>query len=364
MKIVHIVGARPNFMKIAPLLQALEARAGVENILVHTGQHYDHGMSGSFFEDLGIGEPDLNLGVGSGSHAEQTAAVMTAIEPVLRDTEPDLLVVVGDVNSTIAAALTAAKLHIPVAHVEAGLRSRDREMPEEINRILTDQLSELLLTPSPDADENLLAEGIAKERIHLVGNIMIDTLLAQLPKALAEHPVGKFGVEVGSFALVTLHRPSNVDVPEQLVAIVTALEEIATRMKVLLPIHPRTAKRLEESALSFQNVTVIPPVGYREMIALQDGAAVVLTDSGGVQEETTVLGTPCLTLRSTTERPITIEEGTNRLVPIRSVERILEAFDEAVAVADEPRRPKLWDGKTAERIADVFQRWHEARTGD
>jgi len=364
MKIVHIVGARPNFMKIAPLLDELDSRQGIQNLLIHTGQHYDHGMSASFFEDLGIREPDQNLGVGSGTHATQTAAVMTEIEGVLQEEQPDLLVVVGDVNSTLAATLTAVKLHIPVAHVEAGLRSRDRSMPEEINRILTDQVADFLLTPSPEADENLVAEGIPQERIHRVGNIMIDTLLSQLPRAREKFRLEERKLNPEDYALVTLHRPSNVDDPEQLSEILGALEIIASELRVLFPVHPRTAQRMKEFGLEFDRVEAMDPVGYLEMIALQDGAAVVLTDSGGIQEETTVLGTPCVTLRSTTERPITVTEGTNRLVPIRSQENILRGFREALVDERPLSRPDLWDGQTSQRIADIFEAWHGGRRFD
>jgi UDP-N-acetylglucosamine 2-epimerase (non-hydrolysing) len=355
--LLHVVGARPNFMKMAPLLAELDARGGFRNVLVHTGQHYDRRMSAAFFDDLGIQAPDHNLGVGSGSHAVQTASVMKGMESVLEKEAPDLVVVVGDVNSTLAAALTAAKLNVPVAHVEAGLRSGDRSMPEELNRILTDQLSQLLLTPSPDADVRLREEGIPDERIHLVGNVMIDSLFRRLGAARALGMPGRLKVEPGRFVLATLHRPSNVDHPEQLREIFLALDEIAGEMPVVLPLHPRTATNAERFGLRLERVAVRPPLGYLEMIGLMEQAAVVLTDSGGIQEETTALGVPCLTLRSSTERPITITEGTNRLVPIRTRDRIAAAFDEALHSSTKGRCPAFWDGRAAIRIADVVADW-------
>lgn len=356
---LHVVGARPNFMKIAPLMRALGDRSGAGQVLVHTGQHYDHEMSRAFFRDLGIPEPDRNLGIGSGSHAEQTAGVMTAIEPVIGEVEPDCLVVVGDVNSTVAAAFTATKLHVPVAHVEAGLRSGDRSMPEEVNRLLTDQIAEFLLTPSRDADENLRREGIPEDRIHFVGNIMIDSLEASLPRARELNVVEDFGLEPGAYAVATLHRPSNVDRKDQLAEILEAFAEMAEEVPVVFPVHPRTEERMERFGIRPGGVTYTAPVSYLEMLALMDSAAVVLTDSGGIQEETTALGVPCLTLRDSTERPVTLTEGTNRLVPERSREAVVTAFREALGAGagrgnDSTRRPELWDGRTAERIADVL----------
>lgn len=354
--LVHVVGARPNFMKIAPLLRALDAR-GWTNTLVHTGQHYDREMSASFFDDLDIRAPDENLGVGSGSHATQTAAVLVGMEDVLLRLRPDLVVVVGDVNSTVAAALAAVKLHIPVAHVEAGLRSGDRRMPEEINRILTDQLSALCLTPSRDADVNLAREGIEASRIHFVGNIMIDSLRYSVGRADAPLTLRRQGVAAGEYGLVTLHRPSNVDDPDTLAGILDALETIGRERPLLFPAHPRTRARLEALGRSLEDVRVIDPLPYLDMVGLLQHAAVILTDSGGLQEESTALGVPCLTLRSTTERPITITEGTNVLVPDRSTAAILKAYAELGAPGGARRLPEGWDGRTAERIGDVFARW-------
>jgi UDP-N-acetylglucosamine 2-epimerase (non-hydrolysing) len=356
-RFLHVVGARPNFMKIAPLLRVLDARPGWENVLVHTGQHYDHQMSASFFRDLDMREPDVNLGVGSGSHGAQTAAVLSGMETVLNDHRPDLLVVVGDVNSTVAAALAAVKLLIPVAHVEAGLRSGDRRMPEEINRILTDQLAALCLTPSRDADENLAREGIGPDRIRFVGNIMIDSLLASVRRADAPAILAEHGVEPRGYGLVTLHRPSNVDEPHVLEGILRALDEIARERPLLFPAHPRTRERLATLDYAPRHLRLIDPVSYLHMMALLDNAALVLTDSGGLQEETTALGVPCFTLRSSTERPITITEGTNVLVPDRSAESILRAVRERPIETLERRAPEGWDGRTAERIADVFETW-------
>lgn len=349
-RLLHVVGARPNFMKIAPVLRTLESDGRTENVLLHTGQHYDDAMSDAFFRDLDIREPNIHLDVGSGTHGKMTAHVLERTEEVLLEGRWDYVVVVGDVNSTIAAALAAVKLGIPVAHVEAGLRSRDRAMPEEINRILTDQISELLLTPSRDGDANLLAEGIPEERIVFVGNVMIDTLLHTLDRS-RDTPLPFEGLEHGRYVVATLHRPSNVDDAEQLGEILSALETIAEDVDVVFPMHPRTAKSLDAHGLSLERVRRGPPVGYKEMLALQAHAGAVLTDSGGMQEETTVLGVPCLTLRSTTERPITIDEGTNRLVPVRSREKILEAFSECWGRDTTGRRPEGWDGKASERIA-------------
>lgn len=357
--LLHVVGARPNFMKIAPLLRAAGCRDGWRSVLLHTGQHYDDEMAGAIFRDLEIPRPDVDLGVGSGTHAQQTAAVMTGIEPVLEEVAPDLVVVVGDVNSTLAAALTAAKRHIPVAHVEAGLRSRDRTMPEELNRILTDQLSALCLTPSREAGDNLRAEGIEADRIRFVGNVMIDTLLHALPRAVALGAPTRHGVERGAYAVLTLHRPGNVDDPAMLREILAAIDDVATRMPVVFPVHPRTRSRLETAGWSpSAAVRLVDPVGYLEMVSLMEASAVMLTDSGGLQEETTALGVPCLTLRPSTERPVTITEGTNRLVPTRSREAIVAAFDEAVGDASrKARRPEGWDGHAAERCMEAVAEW-------
>jgi UDP-N-acetylglucosamine 2-epimerase (non-hydrolysing) len=346
-------------MKIAPLLRSMDARQGWTNILVHTGQHYDRDMSGSFFRDLDIREPDLNLGVGSGSHAAQTAAVLTGMESALEQFDPDLLIVVGDVNSTVAAALAAVKLHIPVAHVEAGLRSRDRNMPEEINRLLTDQLSALCLTPSREGSDNLHREGIADDRIHFVGNIMIDSLLFSLERADTAGALKRHELEPDRYGLVTLHRPSNVDDPETLRGIVEALDEIGRDLPLLFPAHPRTRKALASLGYTPRHVRVIEPVTYLDMVSLLKHAAVVLTDSGGLQEESTALGVPCFTLRSTTERPITVTEGTNTLVTDRSRGSILAAFAGRAGKEGRPRIPEGWDGRTADRIADVIAGWLE-----
>ena len=357
--VLHVVGARPNFMKVAPVMRALDARKGFRSILVHTGQHYDAQMSASFFDDLQIPAPDLNLGVGSGSHGAQTAAVMSALEPHLIAESPDVVLVVGDVNSTIAAALTAAKLNIPVAHVEAGLRSGDRSMPEEINRVLTDQVAELCLTPSPDAADNLQREGIPSGRIHFVGNVMVDSLVWHLPRARELAVPAEMGLERGRYVVVTLHRPSNVDQRETLLGIVEALDEIAAKVPVIFPVHPRTAARLDGFGIPLRNVRTVEPMGYVSMLGLLEGAGSVITDSGGVQEETTVLGVPCLTLRDSTERPVTLSLGTNRLVPDRSRASILEAFGQAWGSPTEGRRPELWDGAAAERIVDVLGAWRD-----
>lgn len=354
--LLHVVGARPNFMKIAPLLRIADCEPGWTNVLVHTGQHYDDGMSAAFFRDLGIRAPDESLGVGSGSHAMQTARVLTEMERVVIERRPDLVVVVGDVNSTLAAALAAAKLQVDVAHVEAGLRSGDRSMPEELNRILTDQIAQFCLTPSRDANENLRREGISDERIFFVGNIMIDSLLVAIERARTLSVRKDLKLPDSQYVLVTLHRPSNVDDLEQLEEILSALRTIARERPVVFPMHPRTRARIVASGLDTSGICVMEPVGYLESLNLQDGAAVVLTDSGGLQEETTVLGIPCLTLRESTERPVTVSEGTNRLVPLRTRERILDAFGEAVRMERSPRRPEGWDGRTAERIVDIFRR--------
>lgn len=355
--VLHVVGARPNFMKIAPVLRALERRPGFRNVLVHTGQHYDDAMSRAFFEDLGIPDADVDLGVGSGTHAVQTAEVLRDIEPVLLREAPDLVMVVGDVNSTLAGALAAVKLGIPVAHLEAGLRSRDRKMPEEINRLLTDQMADLCLTPSRDGDRNLAAEGVPPERIRFVGNVMIDTLLRVLPDVSGAAPEAVRALPEGGYVLVTLHRPSNVDDPAVLRGIVRALERIARDVPVVLPVHPRTRKRMEEAGLAFDRVRALEPLGYRAMLASMARAGMVMTDSGGIQEETTVLGVRCLTLRANTERPITVHEGTNELVPDRSEEAVVEAFHRHWGRPVEPRRPEGWDGRAAERVADAIEAW-------
>ncbi len=356
-RLLHVVGARPNFMKIAPVLRALEDAEATDNVLMHSGQHYDQSMSGAFFSDLAMREPDVNLGVGSGTHGVQTAEVLRGTEEILMDGRWDYVVVVGDVNSTLAAALAAVKLGIPVAHVEAGLRSRDRQMPEEINRILTDQISSLCLTPSRDADVNLADEGIEPHRIAFVGNVMIDSLRRTLETSRSGPSIVP-DLKPGHYVLATLHRPSNVDDPLRLREIVTALERIALEVPVVFPVHPRTEKALRSAKIQVNaRVRVMDPVGYRDVLRLQADAGLVMTDSGGMQEETTVLGVPCLTLRSSTERPVTITEGTNRLVPERTTEAILAAFEEAWGRDSHPRTPEGWDGKAGERIR---ARLHEA----
>ncbi|HET8655857.1 MAG TPA: UDP-N-acetylglucosamine 2-epimerase (non-hydrolyzing) [Longimicrobiaceae bacterium] len=364
MRALVVAGARPNFMKVAPILRALSA-AGDEGVLVHTGQHYDARMSDAFFQDLSLPEPDYHLGVGSGSHAQQTARVMEAFEPVLEEVRPEWVVVVGDVNSTLACALVASKkkeaLGCKIAHVEAGLRSRDWRMPEEVNRVLTDRLSDLLLTPSRDAHPNLLAEGIPAERAVFVGNVMIDTLHHQLPKARALGVPGRLGLLRGGYVAATLHRPSNVDEPETLARLLEACGEISRELPVVLPLHPRTRKNAEAFGLDghLERLTVLEPLGYSEMLSLTDGSALVLTDSGGLQEETTALGVPCVTLREQTERPVTVSEGTNRLVAWPpTVAGVLESVAAARAQgrsAPGERGPEGWDGRAAERIVEALR---------
>lgn len=351
MRILCVVGARPNYMKIKPVVDACE-RENLEVALVHTGQHYDPSMNDVFFEDLGIRPPDRHLNVGSGSHAAQTAKIMLAFEPVVKDLRPDAVVVVGDVNSTVACALVAAKEGALVAHVEAGLRSRDWEMPEEINRVVTDRMSDYLFAPSPDAVENLVSEGYRDDQIHLVGNVMVDSLLTNLPRTRDRTTLADQSLVPKAYGLVTLHRPSNVDRPEALRALLRAFGQISEHLPLLFPAHPRTAARLAAQEVP-SGLRVIEPVGYLDFLALQAGARVVLTDSGGIQEETTVLGVPCLTLRKTTERPITIQEGTNQLVGT-DPERIVTITREVIKDGVRPRRPKLWDGKAGERIARVL----------
>jgi UDP-N-acetylglucosamine 2-epimerase (non-hydrolysing) len=357
--LLHVVGARPNFMKVAPVLHAGNRLQGLRQFLVHTGQHYDPAMSDRFFTDLGLPQPDVNLGVGSATHAVQTARIMLEFEPVLDRLRPDWVVVYGDVNSTVACALVASKKGIRVAHVEAGLRSRDRTMPEEINRLLTDQLADLCLTPSRDGDANLLAEGIPSEKIRLVGNVMVDTLL-RLRNTARDLRVGeKMGVSGKPYAFCTFHRPSNVDRPEPLAEILGALDDVAATMPVIFPIHPRTKQRITEFGLEHlaRRITLLDPLGYLETVSLVDGCVLVLTDSGGLQEETTVLGVPCLTARANTERPITVTEGTNRLIPSErkaigvAVTDVLQRRAQGVF---QPSRPEGWDGHAGERIITLL----------
>ncbi|MGQ0702412.1 MAG: non-hydrolyzing UDP-N-acetylglucosamine 2-epimerase [Gemmatimonadales bacterium] len=357
MKLLHVVGARPNFMKVAPVLRAAGRAGGFAQTLVHTGQHYDASMSDAFFRDLELPEPDVNLEVGSGTHAEQTARIMLGFEPVLLRYRPDWVLVYGDVNSTLAASLVAAKLVTKVAHVEAGLRSRDRTMPEEYNRLLTDQIADLCLTPSRDADRNLLGEGIPAGRIRMVGNVMVDTLLWLLDKARTLRMPERVGLAGRPYAFVTLHRPSNVDDPAVLDELLRALEDLGSRMPVLFAIHPRTRQRIQDFRLAPPNgrVRLTDPLGYLEAVSLVERAAVVLTDSGGLQEETTVLGVPCLTARANTERPITVTEGTNRLVASTRA-AIGTALDEVLSAKEEglfrPGRPEGWDGHASQRIVE------------
>jgi UDP-N-acetylglucosamine 2-epimerase (non-hydrolysing) len=358
MKILSVVGTRPNFMKVGPIQAALaEHPDEFSTVLVHTGQHYDATMSDIFFEELGIGEPDHLLDVGSGTHAQQTARVMERLEPVLEAEQPDLVLVPGDVNSTLAAALAAAKLEIPVGHVEAGLRSFDRSMPEEINRVLTDQVSEMLFTHSPEAEEYLLAEGRKPENIHYVGNTMIDTLVALRPRIEAAGSMAARGLEPGNFVLVTLHRPALVDGP-MLADAVDQLARLAREMPVFFPAHPRTRKAIERLGLEIPaGLEIVEPLGYLEFLGLLSGAAAVLTDSGGIQEEATFLGIPCATLRDNTERPVTVSMGTNVLLGLRP-DRIAEvpALIEEVR-GREATVPPLWDGSAASRIVEVVREW-------
>jgi UDP-N-acetylglucosamine 2-epimerase (non-hydrolysing) len=362
LKVINVAGARPNFMKVAPIVAAMKRRSGeFQSVLVHTGQHYDARMSEAFFRDLGMPEPDVDLGVGSASHAVQTAGVIQAFEPYVINEKPDWVIVVGDVNSTVACALVCAKLGVKVAHVEAGLRSRDRTMPEEINRILTDQIAELLLTPSPDANENLRAEGIPEERIRFVGNIMIDSLFANLERSQNSQVLSELNLRPRGYAALTLHRPSNVDEKGAFARILDALEEISQRVPIIFPAHPRTRRMIDELGLTertekIRNLMLIDPLGYLDFLNLVSKATLVLTDSGGIQEETTVLGIPCITLRENTERPITVEMGTNTLAGT-DTDRIVAVANRAL---DNPpdqlnlRVPPLWDGKTADRILDAL----------
>ncbi len=363
-RILCVVGARPNFMKIAPIMRAFNAPdSGLQASLVHTGQHYDAAMKHAFFEQLHIPEPDVDLGVGSGTHAEQTAQIMLKFEPVLDAQRPAAVLVVGDVNSTIACALVAVKKGIPVIHVEAGLRSGDRGMPEEINRILTDQLSDLLFTTEASAADNLEREGISRDKVHFVGNVMIDTLHYNLASATpSAHTLAKAGASfTQGYGLLTLHRPSNVDDATVLRRLLTELAGISRETPLVFPVHPRTRARIGEAGLdallSDANILLLPPQGYLEMLGLMRDARMVLTDSGGIQEETTALGVPCITLRESTERPITVAQGTNTIVGTDAA-AIRKAYREVMDVGGKAgRQPQHWDGQTAQRIAAILARW-------
>ncbi len=366
MKVALVCGARPNFMKIAPLMRAIEKHNAssktnlIEPLLVHTGQHYDYEMFQVFFQDLELPQPDIYLGVGSGTHAEQTGKIVIEFEQVLFKEKPDLVVVVGDVNSTLAAALAAVKLHIPVAHVEAGLRSYDRTMPEEINRLLTDVISDYLFTPSPDADENLKREGVADKKIFFVGNIMVDSLLYNTEKAERSQILTRLSLDKGNYAVLTLHRPSNVDKKESLLQIIQALQEISQRIPVVFPAHPRTRKSIEGFGLikffEDEHIRFIKPLGYLDFLKLEMNARLVMTDSGGIEPETTVLGIPCLTLLDATGWKETENQGTNILVGNDSQKLIKEAFRILDGKTKKGSIPELWDGKTAERIVGIIVR--------
>jgi len=359
-KIICVCGARPNFMKVSPIIRAFEANGNFQTLLVHTGQHYDKNMSKLFFDELGIPKPDINLEVGSDSHAAQTAEIMKRFEPIVLDFRPDYVLVVGDVNSTIACGLVAVKLGVKLIHVEAGLRSFDRAMPEEINRILTDSISDLLFVTEQSGIDNLKKEGINSEKVHFVGNVMIDTLMANHDRAQSSNVLTRLGLSAKQYAVITLHRPSNVDDMEKFGEIITAFETIEKDMKLVFPIHPRTRDNIKGSKLESQievmdNLLLIEPVGYLDFLSLMSNAALVLTDSGGIQEETTILGVPCMTLRESTERPVTITEGTNRLVHITAND-ILQSYREIRC--DEKEKtynvPELWDGKAAYRITRII----------
>ncbi len=360
LRIVNVVGARPNLMKIAPIMEAYRLFPEIEPVLIHTGQHYDPNMNQLFFEQLGISRPEVNLGVGSGKHGAQTAAIMQAFEPVLEAHGADAVVVVGDVNGTMACGLVAAKMGIPLVHVEAGLRSFDRTMPEEVNRIVTDSISDFLLCSEESGVVNLQNEGVDSDRIHFVGNVMIDALLHHREHADRSTILSQTGVEKEAFALVTLHRPSNVDDREILDGLIGVLEYVGRQLPVVFPLHPRTKNSLDRfdlmDKLASANIKLLPPLGYLDFLKLTSDARIVLTDSGGIQEETTVLGVPCLTLRHNTERPVTVELGTNRVVG-NDPDTVMEAFDKTMAVKKtKPAPPPLWDGKAASRIVEILAR--------
>ncbi|MDZ7319374.1 MAG: UDP-N-acetylglucosamine 2-epimerase (non-hydrolyzing) [candidate division KSB1 bacterium] len=359
-KVMNVVGARPNFMKIAPIHRLMLQSQRLEPLLVHTGQHYDKVMSKVFFEELEIPPPDIDLGVGSGTHAQQTAAVMVQLEKMMQERRPGLVLVVGDVNSTMAAALVASKLGIPLAHVEAGLRSFDRSMPEEINRLVTDALADFLFVTEESGRINLLNEGVASDRIHFVGNVMIDSLLHYLPKAKQSGILAQLGLSPQSYALLTLHRPSNVDNGDIFGEILAALEKIAQRIPIVFPIHPRSRKMLAQFEFGprvkqMRHLILIDPVGYLDFLNLMQHARLVLTDSGGIQEETTVLGIPCLTLRQNTERPVTVTLGTNVLVGMDASRIVYESFNILEGHCKKGQIPPLWDGQAAQRIVSILE---------
>ena len=360
-KLMCVVGARPNFMKIAPIISSLQHHSTMTPYLVHTGQHYDAAMKDAFFDQLGIPKPDVDLEVGSGSHAVQTAQIMQRFEPVLDKENPLAVLVVGDVNSTIACGLVAVKKHVPVIHVEAGLRSFDRMMPEEINRVLTDQVSDLLFTTEQAAKMNLLREGIDEDKIHFVGNVMIDALLNNVEKAVpAATTLNRYNVEnISDYGVLTLHRPANVDNPNVLKGLLDTLIEISQQLPIIFPLHPRTKGKIEsfglENALTQANIIITPPLGYLEMLGLVKSAKLVLTDSGGLQEETTALGVPCVTLRENTERPITVTEGTNTIVG-SDPDKIHTCVADILSTGGKCGRiPALWDGRAAERIVKIIE---------
>lgn len=359
-KIICVCGARPNFMKVAPIMQAFEAAGNFETLLVHTGQHYDENMSRLFFDDLGIPRPDINLEVGSASHAVQTGEIMKRFEPAVLDFKPDYVLVVGDVNSTIACGLVAVKLGVKLIHVEAGLRSFDWTMPEEINRILTDRISDLLFVTEQSGLDNLAKEGIDSDKVHFVGNVMIDTLMANRERAKKSDILGRLGLKEKGYAAITLHRPSNVDDLNKFAEIIAAFEEIQKEIKLVFPMHPRTRSNIKGSELerrieAMSNFILLEPVGYLDFLCLMSNAALVITDSGGIQEETTILGVPCMTLRENTERPVTITEGTNHLAHI-TTDDILKNYREIRdgGTGNSYGVPKLWDGKAAGRIATII----------
>jgi UDP-N-acetylglucosamine 2-epimerase (non-hydrolysing) len=353
--ITCVVGARPNFIKIAAILREFGRRPEINPFLIHTGQHFSPEMSATFFEDLDIPQPDLNLEIGPGSPTVQTAEMMKGLEAALMNQRPDLVLVVGDVNSTLAAALVAPKLGVPLAHVEAGLRSFDRSMPEELNRVLTDAVSDYLFVSEPSGLGNLRREGVPDSKVFFTGNVMIDTLLRFRDRAMQSDILDRMGVEPGKYALVTLHRPGNVDDPERLSALTQMLMRLSTHLPVVFPVHPRTRQKLPPIEKPMPHLKLVPPAGYLDFMKLMSQARIVLTDSGGIQEETTILGTQCITVRENTERPVTIEQGTNHLAGV-DPERVLAVALDLLACAPRPNRtPDLWDGRASVRIADVLE---------